>query len=83
MFGEIRACLKQGTFDFILSARCNQISNIRLTVSHSYIKSHIALNVIRKISKKWDCAYSMPGSISQDYTRCLFCRVSQVECISW
>lgn len=72
MFGEIRACLKQGTFDFILSAICNQISNIWLTVSHSYIKSHIAFNIIRKISKKWDCAYSMPGSISQDYTRCLF-----------
>lgn len=72
MFGEIRACLKQGTFDFILSAICNQISNIWLTVSYSYIKSHIAFNIIRKISKKWDCAYSMPGSISQDYTRCLF-----------
>ena len=72
MFGEIRACLKQGTFNFILSAICNQISNIWLTVSYSYIKSHIAFNIIRKISKKWDCAYSMPGSISQDYTWCLF-----------
>ena len=44
---------------FIPSVTCNNISDIMVVVSFSSIKSHIVLDIFRKISKGKDYVFTM------------------------